>query len=116
MGVVVGGYQYCSQAIVSAEEAMPVVDSLVFDGRPGTRARLVWVEYHDQPVSTLDLLWRGFVLLTGPVGCVWYDAARLLGDRLDIELDAYRVGPAGDLVDPDRYWQEAAGIQADGAL
>ncbi len=82
-----------------------MLDSLVFDGRPGTRAPHAWVEYQGRPISTLDLLWRGFVLLTGSEGTAWYEAARLLADRLDIELDAYRVGPAGDLLDSECYWQ-----------
>ncbi len=105
MSVVVGDYQYRSQAIISEDEAPPVLDSLVFDGRPGTRAPHAWVEYQGRPISTLDLLWRGFVLLTGSEGTAWYEAARLLADRLDIELDAYRVGPAGDLLDSECYWQ-----------
>jgi putative polyketide hydroxylase len=116
MGVVVGGYQYCSPTIFAEDESLPVNDRLSFDGCPGTRAPHVWVEYHGQLISTLDLLWRGFVLLTGPDGRAWYEAARCLTSRLDIDLEAYRVGPAGDLLDPECYWHEAAGVQADGAL
>jgi putative polyketide hydroxylase len=116
MGVVVGGYQYHSQAIIAEDESSPALDSLTFDGRPGTRAPHAWVEYQGKLISTLDLLWRGFVLLTGSDGTAWYEAARSLSNRLDIELDAYRVGPAGELLDPECYWQDQAGIQADGAL
>jgi 2-polyprenyl-6-methoxyphenol hydroxylase-like FAD-dependent oxidoreductase len=116
MGVVVGGYQYCSPTIFAEDEGASVYDHLGFDGRPGTRAPHVWVEYRGQLISTLDLLWRGFVLLTGPDGRAWYEAAQQLSSRLDIDLEAYRVGPSGDLLDPECYWHEAAGIQADGAL
>jgi putative polyketide hydroxylase len=116
MGVVVGGYQYCSPTIFPEEDVPPAYDRLSLDGRPGTRAPHVWVEYRGQLISTLDLLWRGFVLLAGPDGQAWYEAASQLADRLDIELEAYRVGPSGDLLDPECYWHEAAGIQADGAL
>jgi putative polyketide hydroxylase len=116
MGVVVGGYQYRSQAIIADDEAPTGLDELVFDGRPGTRAPHAWVEYQGRPISTLDLLWRGFVLLTGPDGTAWYEAARSLADRLDIALDAYRVGPAGELLDPECYWQDLVGTQPDGAL
>jgi putative polyketide hydroxylase len=116
MGVVVGGYQYCSPTIFAEDEGASTYDRLSFDGRPGTRAPHVWVEYRGQLISTLDLLWRGFVLLTGPDGRAWYEAAQQLSSRLDIDLEAYRVGPSGDLLDPECYWHEAAGIQADGAL
>jgi hypothetical protein len=116
MDVVVGGYQYCSPTIFTEDELPPVYDRQSYDGRPGTRAPHVWVEYRGQLISTLDLLWRGFVLLTGPDGRAWYEAAQRLTSRLDIDLEAYRVGPAGDLLDPECYWHEAAGVQADGAL
>jgi putative polyketide hydroxylase len=116
MGVVVGGYQYYSPTIFAEDEAPPTYDCLSFDGRPGTRVPHVWIEYRGQLISTLDLLWRGFVLLTGPDGRAWYEAANRLAGRLDIELEAYRVGPSGDLLDPECYWHEAAGVAPDGAL
>ena len=67
-------------------------------------------------VSTLDLFGKGFVILTGPEGAAWRDAAR----ELPVEFhriehagfaEAYGIGPAGaSLIRPDGFvaWRAAA--------
>lgn len=94
---------------------------------PGCRAPHVWLGQGDRKISTLDLLGRGFVLLAGPRGAPWREAAaRLQSPRLvthvigeDIAdpdagggLQAYGVDPEGAvLVRPDGHvaWRARAG-------
>ncbi|KUJ06944.1 FAD-binding monooxygenase-like protein [Mollisia scopiformis] len=122
------GYQYTSQATIP-EEPTPsawtswwfvpwTIPSLVlgFNGKPGTRAPHTWVQHEGQQISTLDLFGKNFVLLTGSEGKSWCHAASEVAENLGLELDAYRVGPTGDLSDPKRQWETAAGISSQGAL
>ena len=82
-------------------------------GQPGTRAPHVWLERGGQRLSTIDLFGRGFVLLTGPDGDAWVDAAR---SQDGIALDAYRIGDGGDLADPEGHWAAAYGVTDGGAV
>ena len=109
-------YQYASSAIIAEVVPSSDIDSVALDGRPGTRAPHVWVEYQGKRVSTLDLFGRDFVLLTGSHGADWCEAAHTVVARSGLNLVAYRVGPDGDLSDPESKWQAKAGVQADGAL
>lgn len=110
------GYQYNSAAIIAEPENPLALDELGLDGRPGTRAPHAWVEHQGQRISTLDLFGTDFVLLAASNGAAWCEAARLLAPHLKIKLTSYRVGPAGDLLDPENRWQAKAGISATGAL
>ncbi len=107
------GYQYCSAAIIP-EQRKNAPEQL--DGHPGSRAPHIWVEYQGQRLSTLDLFGTGFVLLAGPDGAAWCEAAHTLAARRKIELAAYRVGPAGDLLAAEGRWPAEAGIARHGAL
>ena len=44
-------------------------------GRPGSRAPHVWLERDGKQVSTIDLAGRTFMLIAGPEGGAWCDAA-----------------------------------------
>jgi putative polyketide hydroxylase len=109
------GYEYASQAVIPEEEAATVEPGKL-DGHPGTRAPHVWIERQGQRISTLDLFGRDFVLLSGPDGEAWCEAARAIAARSGLNLVAYRVGPCGDVQDTENEWSFRAGIQADGAL
>jgi 2-polyprenyl-6-methoxyphenol hydroxylase-like FAD-dependent oxidoreductase len=106
------GYRYDSTAVI-AEPVLPddgpADDGLPDDGlahrhprdlraQPGSRAPHVFLDRDGATVSTLDLFGRNFVLLAGPVGGAWRDAARSAADRLGVGLDAYLVagGDRGD--------------------
>lgn len=124
------GYHYASQAIITesepssvntdgrtvSDDRMNTDDHIVLDGRPGTRAPHVWVEYQGMPISTLDLYGRDFVLLAGPEGAKWCEAARVIVARSGLNLVAYRVGPDCELVDLESQWLAKANIEAHGAL
>jgi hypothetical protein len=68
-------------------------------------------------VSTLDLFGQNFVLLAGPRGDAWRDAARGAAERLGIGLDAHLVDDGtGELTDTDAHFRAAYGISPGGAV
>ena len=116
------GYRYRSEAILSEDAATPAQDGiellkpLELNGLPGTRVPHLWVEREGQRISTLDLLDGRFVLLAGPDGTAWGEAAPGVADSLRIELAAYRVGLDGDLHDLENIWQTKMGVEAEGTV
>ena len=119
------GYHYASRAVVvedgvdqagQVDQADARPEELDLTGRPGTRAPHVWIERASQRISMLDLFDRRFVLLAGAEGVAWCDAARPVAARLGIDLDSYRVGMAGDLIDRDENWGAAYGVTPTGAV
>jgi len=69
-----------------------------------------------QRLSTLDLLDGSFVLLTGSDGGPWSQAAAQVATALQVKLAPYRIGPAGDLLNPDHNWAQKMGVSPDGAV
>lgn len=111
------GYRYRSPAVLGVpDDAAPVVPVTELSGQPGTRAPHVELERGGQRISTIDLFGRRLVLLTGPHGDVWVEAARRLSARLGLELDAYRIGAGSDLVDASAPWLKAYGLGSSGAV
>jgi hypothetical protein len=107
------GATYDSRAIVPDGTAPTVVANPVTDyvpsARPGGRAPHAWLERNGERLSTIDLLGKGFVLLTGAAGQAWRQAAQ----RLDIR--AFSIGD-GELTDPEEQWAEAYGLDETGAV
>lgn len=99
-----------------ATPSAPSLDELLLDGRPGTRVPHAWVQRQGRTISTLDLLDRGFAVLTGPAGHDWHDAGSAVARRLGVAMRTYQIGPGCDVDDPDGRWQASAGLAADGAL
>ena len=86
-------------------------------GQPGFRAPHVVVRSRGEQVSTLDLFGRDFVLLAGPRGAVWPDAARDAASRLRVELSAYLADDgSGDFEDAGDRFCAAYGISPEGAV
>lgn len=114
------GYQYRSAAVVFDEPAPvdPNAASLVekLRGQPGTRVPHAWVVEGGKRVSTLQLLGPGFTLLTGDDGAAWSDAAASVSAALGIPIAVHRIGPNGDVVDPDGAWAAVTELPADGAV
>jgi putative polyketide hydroxylase len=114
------GYQYRSAAVVSDQPAPDdsaavfLVDELA--GQPGSRVPHGWVQHGGQRVSTLDLVGHDFTLLTDDNGALWTEAAASASAGLGIPITVHRIGPAGDVRDPDRAWLQAARIATGGAL
>jgi 2-polyprenyl-6-methoxyphenol hydroxylase-like FAD-dependent oxidoreductase len=102
------GYLYRSRAIESEDEDARVhADPRRTFGRPGSRAPHLWLERNGERVSTLDLFGDSFVLLAGPDGAAWCDAA---GQA----LAAHHIG-GRTLRDPDGRFPEAYGLANSGA-
>jgi putative polyketide hydroxylase len=113
------GYRYSVGAIVSEDDKnLPLVQRPdLWMGQPGTRAAHVVLERQGKPVSTLDLFGSHFVLLVGPNGQNWLDAARRTIDVLHLPLDVYQVGgDAGDFIDAGNAFCDAYGITSTGAV
>ncbi|MFD2078086.1 2-polyprenyl-6-methoxyphenol hydroxylase [Actinopolymorpha cephalotaxi] len=106
------GYQYRSAAVVGAGEGASPLPPDALAGQPGTRAPHVVAGRGGAEISTLDLYGREFVLLAGPAGQAWTDAAEAVQAELGVRVTAYRFG--ADLTaagGPERH-----GIGADGAV
>jgi hypothetical protein len=96
-------------------------------GLPGTRAPHVELTRNGETLSTLDLYVGDFVLMAGPDGAGWADAAADASAQLGIGVMSYRVGrargsaavaPSDDLADhPEATTQfpAAYGIGPSGA-
>jgi putative polyketide hydroxylase len=112
-------YQYRSQAIIPDDASVAEAErpyTLMLDGSAGTRASHLWVERDGRSISTLDLFGKHFVLLTGVEGSAWIDAAHTVARDLVIDIDAYRLGPDGDLIDQENCWQQVYGVTGTGAV
>jgi 2-polyprenyl-6-methoxyphenol hydroxylase-like FAD-dependent oxidoreductase len=91
--------------------------------RPGTRAPHVELSRDGQTISTLDLFGQGFVLLAGPDGAEWSEAATGASADTGVEVVAYTIdrgATSGDLVDiqgqfSTPFWT-TYGIESSGAV
>ena len=106
------GTRVRSRAVIAgdATDDAPYVAAREARGRPGTRAPHVWLERDGERISTVDLPGRRFVLLCGPEGAGWAEAAAATPG-----VEAVTVGPGG-LGDPDGAFLEAYGLAPSGAV
>lgn len=114
------GLSYESSAVIPDGSPLPVIDDPVTryvpSARPGNRAPHVWLERNGERLSTIDLFGGGFVLLTGPKGGVWLDAAATLRSPTRPELAVHAIGEGREIVDAEGSWQEMYGVESDGAV
>lgn len=113
-------YRYASNAVTGALPQRPVVpEAFELGGEPGSRAPHMWVTRDGVQISTLDLYERSFVVLSGPRGQAWRNAAAQASETLGVPVEAYLVGngPDCDLVpEPDADWAKWHGAAEDGAV
>jgi putative polyketide hydroxylase len=114
------GATYESTAVVPEGMALPEVANPVTEyipaAHPGCRAPHVWLERAGQLLSTLDLFGTEFVLLAAQAGRAWCQAAAEVAQTRHVPLQAFTVGPEGDLVDPDESWATTYGVENEGAV
>ena len=93
--------RYRSTAVVPdpgyVDDGVADIDPRQSFGLPGTRAPHVELSRQGKSLSTLDLYVGDFVLIAGPDGVGWADAAKTASDRLGVDVVSYTVGgPVGD--------------------
>ncbi|MCC6314379.1 MAG: FAD-dependent monooxygenase [Thermomicrobiales bacterium] len=112
------GYRYHSGAVLGGDDGSTAsfVSASRQAAQPGTRAPHVWLRRGDTPVSTIDLSGSGFALLTGEDGGAWMAAFREAAAHAGVELAAWRIGPAGDLVDEGGAWARVWQVGPNGAV
>jgi 2-polyprenyl-6-methoxyphenol hydroxylase-like FAD-dependent oxidoreductase len=111
------GYCYHSPAMILGEGDSSLVHEhpAQSQGRPGSRAPHVVLDRAGSRLSTLDLFGRNFVLLAGPSGPAWCDAALDAGRQAGLQLDAWQVGGEA-LRDADDRFPGAYGVSPSGAV
>lgn len=115
--IVTLGYRYQSDAITGLDASEPVLSTKpMLTGEPGTRAPHVWLDRDGERISTIDLFWDEFVLLTGRRDSGWAEAAERAAKQLSVPLRSFVVASDGDLVDPEGNWAKAYGVPEDGAV
>ncbi|MEV1175092.1 FAD-dependent monooxygenase, partial [Nonomuraea sp. NPDC049784] len=110
------GYRYRSQAVVTEQPRPTLTAPLELVGEPGTRAPHIWLERDGERLSTIDLFWDSYVLLTSAEGGAWQEAAAKIAERTDVPLRVVRLGAGGDYVPLDDDWAATLGIPSDGAI
>jgi len=110
------GYRYRSRlfTVDGPDDGAQWEDPHSPSGRPGVRAPHVPVRRNGSELSTLDLVGRNFLLLSGSSG--WVQAGTSAAERLGVPLDVWRVGPDADVQDFDDQFVKAYGIGPDGAV
>ena len=106
-------------AFIADHLPIPEVDNPVIDyvphAKPGYRAPHFWAMRGTTRISSIELFDRVFVLLAGPAGQAWIDAARDPKAKLMPPIHAYRVAEDGDLV-PEADFCALYGVSNTGAV
>jgi len=113
------GATYASGAVIpdgTPPQALadPVTEYLP-SARPGGRAPHVWLRRGNEQISTIDLIGSRFLLLAGAEGEAWRRAAQAAAPVWP-PLVAHGIGATTEISDPEGKWQQAYGIDADGAV
>ncbi|HEY0497146.1 MAG TPA: FAD-dependent monooxygenase [Kutzneria sp.] len=109
------GYRYLSSAVIGSEDDRVLTPKLELSGEPGTRAPHVWLDRDGERLSTVDLFWDSYVLLHGPEGKAWAQAAQDVAQRLGIPLVCHEIGPDSPLRPSDWDFAATYGLKPDGA-
>ncbi|MBV9389328.1 MAG: FAD-dependent monooxygenase [Chroococcidiopsidaceae cyanobacterium CP_BM_ER_R8_30] len=112
------GFVYTSAAIIPDQTEPTATSPSQYTPStvPGSRAPHVWLMRDGHLISTLDLFDQHFVLLVGPKGQSWCEAARRLAYSKGLPLDAYCIADDGDLQDLEGNWLSTYELSEDGAL
>ncbi|MEU6099127.1 FAD-dependent monooxygenase [Streptomyces flaveolus] len=117
------GFAYEQGAVVPDGSRPPARSPLGDEYRPTTRPGHLlphaWVERDGRRVSTHDLVGSGtgFVLITGPDGAAWAEAAELAAEKLSVPVTAVRIGAEdAEYTDADGVWQRLRGTDGAGAV
>ncbi|MFE0653137.1 FAD-dependent monooxygenase [Streptomyces sp. NPDC059534] len=96
---------------------VPMRNVHVPTSRPGHRVPHAWISRDGELLSTIDLTGTsGYVLLTGPEGTAWTEAAERVAEKYSVPVVTARIGEGGDYEDVDGGWEAVRQITAAGAL
>lgn len=85
--------------------------------RPGARLPHAWLERDRARQSTLDLGdGLSFVLIVGPHGEPWREAARVVAEKLGISIIPASIGAGCDYLDVEGTWSNVCEISDDGCV
>ena len=89
------GFSYDEGALIPDGTVKPKLRSRVYEpsDRPGGRFPHLWLDLSRQH-STLDLFDKNFVLVIGPKGDGWAEAAQSVSSELGIPVDTYQLESA----------------------
>ncbi|MET9856005.1 FAD-dependent monooxygenase [Streptomyces sp. NPDC006450] len=116
------GFAYETGAVVPDGSRPPVRAALgdVYEPttRPGHRLPHAWIEQDGRRLSTHDLtgVATGFVLITGPEGTAWSDAAAQASEKFSVPVVAAAIGEGAEYADVDGAWEAVRQTAADGAV
>lgn len=119
MFALIAGYQYRSSAVINEpavhdhSEDVHLVDEL--RGQPGTRAPHAWVTHHGQRISALDLVGRGFTVLTNEKTGAWSDAAAQI-TRAPVTVHCIGTDAKHHDLDEQDQWSTITALEHGGAL
>ncbi|MET9262163.1 FAD-dependent monooxygenase [Amycolatopsis sp. NPDC004079] len=115
--IVTLGYRYRSAAITGVPEDARVLEpELELTGKPGTRAPHCWLERTGERLSTIDLYYDDFVLLTGSRDSGWLEAADRVGKLLGTPVRGHVLAEDGDLRTEPGTFAAAHGVPEHGAV
>jgi putative polyketide hydroxylase len=113
------GQRYRSAAVIGAEHDTVFGETAGQRARPGTRAPHLWLDHAGRRIGVHDLFHDAFVLLTGPAGAAWTQAAGQIATHTPIPLRAYSIGLSSTsvhLVDVESAWPARYELAEDGAV
>jgi 2-polyprenyl-6-methoxyphenol hydroxylase-like FAD-dependent oxidoreductase len=116
--------RYRSPAVVFepglADDGRVDIDPRQSRARPGTRAPHVPLAGGGRTISTLDLYGHGFVLMAGPSGAAWADAAKSAAAATGVDIAVHLIGgdetPASGSDWSSPGFAEAYGLDPSGAV
>lgn len=116
------GFVYEQGAVIPdgspAPARAPMGDVYQPTTRPGHRLPHAWLEHGDQRVSTHDLTGTatGFVLITGPEGTPWREAAAQVSEKFSVPIAAVAIGADAEYADVDGSWAAVREVTDEGAI
>ncbi|MDA3647663.1 FAD-dependent monooxygenase [Saccharopolyspora indica] len=117
--VIIFGYRYRSAAVPGALDGELPYEDVRPVGTPGTRIPHLVLERKGERLSSTELVGRHFLLLAGPDGQGWCEAAGAAAGELGVSLVAHQVDEAAGesaLRDISGSFAEATGAGRAGAL
>lgn len=116
------GYCYDNGAVVHDENTYSVNprDPVRYyhpTTRPGARLPHAWLERNGTRTSTLDLVdGLSFVLLSGPQGHAWIDAAHTVASELRVDINVHLIDAPNHWGSTDGTWRNVREIDDSGCV